>query len=234
MLSPSAEEFSIRYPCRLSQPHHQNPSMQYLSRDSSPDSQQQQGSIGTRQSLQSSNNNTNVYQGRGQRRNEPIRSRSCSPPITSHISGHPKVMRLHNISVQLWRCISLFIFSFQPEEMYQSTTVVQHHSCLAIPPTWCYPLSLARHHWTARLSKPIKDIGAEGTKHSSQADRTINTSDITIEDRRSLLSQALPLTCPSPHWHRFVDQLPPVKNRPESHWSLAEFNILSFVFKVEG
>lgn len=87
--------------------------------------------------------------------------------------------------------------------MYQSTTVVQHHSCCAVAPIWCYPLSLARHLWTARLSKS-EDVG---TSDVPQAHRRINMSDMSVEERRSHLPQALPLTCPSPHWHRLNDHL---------------------------
>lgn len=90
--------------------------------------------------------------------------------------------------------------------MYQSTTVVQHHSCCAVAPVWCYPLSLARRLWTARLSKP-EDVKAEGASDLAQAYSRLNMSDISVVERTSHLPQALPLTCPSPHWHRLNDQL---------------------------
>ncbi|XP_027888543.1 uncharacterized protein C5orf34 homolog isoform X2 [Xiphophorus couchianus] len=90
----------------------------------------------------------------------------------------------------------------QPEQMYQTTTVVQHHSCFAVDPTWAYPLSLARHHWTSRLSNS-KDTKSEEPSKSRQADDEINISDKNDKDRDSQLPQALPLTCPSPHWHRW-------------------------------
>ncbi|KAK5871196.1 hypothetical protein PBY51_004088 [Eleginops maclovinus] len=90
----------------------------------------------------------------------------------------------------------------KPEEMYQSTTVVQHHSCCAVDPTWCYPLSLARHLWTARLSK-AKEIRTVETSNNTQEHESINIT-ISITERRSHLPQALPLTCPSPHWHRWT------------------------------
>ncbi|XP_029295912.1 uncharacterized protein C5orf34 homolog [Cottoperca gobio] len=124
----------------------------------------------SRDSVCTDDENKEVHQGRGNGRKESIRSRSCPPRTIS--TAHPK-----------------------PEEMYQSTSVVQHHSCCAVAPIWCYPLSLARHLWTSRLSKTI-EVRAEGTSD-------LNTGDDSIEERRSHLPQALPLTCPSPHWHRW-------------------------------
>uniref|UniRef100_A0A096M9U8 Uncharacterized protein n=1 Tax=Poecilia formosa TaxID=48698 RepID=A0A096M9U8_POEFO len=90
----------------------------------------------------------------------------------------------------------------QPEQMYQATTVAQHHSCFAVDPTWAYPLSLARHHWTSRLSNS-EDTKFEEPSKSRQADDEMNISDKNDTDRDSQLPQALPLTCPSPHWHRW-------------------------------
>ncbi|XP_040897471.1 uncharacterized protein C5orf34 homolog [Toxotes jaculatrix] len=171
MLSPSGEEFSVKFTCSLSQ-------TQCFNRDPAD-------GLGSQQQIcQSTNNETKeVHQGRGSKRNESVRSRSCSPRIIS--TSQPK-----------------------PQEKYQSTTVVQHHSCLANAPMWRYPLSLARHHWTACLSQP-KVAGAEGTGNSAQADGKVNTSDVFSEERRSQLPQALPVTCPSPHRHRWkiVDPL---------------------------
>ncbi|XP_071338514.1 uncharacterized protein C5orf34 homolog [Trachinotus anak] len=171
MLSPSGEDFSVEFTCSLSRTQNQHHSMQCFSRDPDgrPGSQQQVNNL----ICQTTNNETEgVHQGR-ERRNESIRSRSCSPCIES--TSEPK-----------------------PGKMYQSTTVVQHHSCFAYAPMWCYPLSLARHHWTARLSKP-----KEGGCDSTQADRKMNVPDVSSEERRSPLPQALPLTCPSPHRHRW-------------------------------
>ncbi|XP_019960985.2 uncharacterized protein C5orf34 homolog isoform X1 [Paralichthys olivaceus] len=96
-----------------------------------------------------------------------------------------------------------------PGEKYQSTTVVQHHSCFAYAPMWCYPLSLALHHWTTRVSQPT-EVGAVGASDSAQAERKLNMSDISSEERRSCLPQALALTCPSPHRHRW-------KSKDEDH-----------------
>ncbi|KAL7391717.1 hypothetical protein ABVT39_013587 [Epinephelus coioides] len=89
-----------------------------------------------------------------------------------------------------------------PEESNQSTTVVQHHSCCAVDPIWSYPFSLARHLWTAGLSKP-KDVRAEGESDLTQEQGRTNTSDISTAERQSHLPQSLPLTCASPHWHRW-------------------------------
>ncbi|CAK6950302.1 uncharacterized protein C5orf34 homolog [Scomber scombrus] len=111
------------------------------------------------------------------RRDQSLKSR-CSPGIITHSAAQPK-----------------------PEEMYQCTTVVQRHSCFAVAHTWHYPLSLARHHWTARLSEPPEDVEAEGTRHSNQADSGIHT--LNIGEIKSGLPQSLPLTCSSPHWHRW-------------------------------
>ncbi|KAM7391597.1 hypothetical protein PAMP_022276 [Pampus punctatissimus] len=181
MLSASGEEFSVEFTCSLSQTHNLQHSMQHLSRDpdGSPVSQLQQ-------QISSLTCHGDNQTKEGNRRNQLIRSKSCSPEIITHSSALTK-----------------------PEEMYQSTTVVQHHSCCAVAPTWRYPLSLARHHWTACHSKTPKDDGVKGTRHSSQADRRIDT--LAIGERRSGLPQALPLTCPSPHWHRWKVKDPVAK-----------------------
>ncbi|XP_040928440.1 uncharacterized protein C5orf34 homolog isoform X2 [Betta splendens] len=115
-----------------------------------------------------------TYRGR---KNETIRPRSCSPQFNTTAQS-------------------------TPEDMYQSTKVIQHHSCCAVPYMWSYPLSLALHHWTTHLSKP-KDVRTEGSRECSQADKRSTMSDTSSERRRSCLPQALPLTCPSPHWHRW-------------------------------
>ncbi|XP_049434847.1 uncharacterized protein C5orf34 homolog [Epinephelus fuscoguttatus] len=177
MLSPSGEEFSVEFTCSLSQTQNQRSSLQGLSRDAdiSPRSQQQLVSDVTCQTT--SDETKEVHQGRGSRRSESIRSRSCSPRIIS--TTQPK-----------------------PEESNQSTTVVQHHSCCAVDPIWSYPLSLARHLWTARLSKP-KDVRPEGESDLTQEQGRTNMSDISTAERQSHLPRSLPLTCASPHWHRW-------------------------------
>ncbi|XP_070689279.1 uncharacterized protein C5orf34 homolog [Pempheris klunzingeri] len=178
ILSPSGEELYVEFTCSLSRIQNQPHDTQGFIRDSDsiPGTQQQQQQQNVSNLIcQTIDYDTKgVHQGRGSRRNESIRSRSCSPRITS--TAQPK-----------------------PEEMYQSTTVVQHHSCCAVAPIWCYPLSLARHHWTARLSNP-EDVG---TSDLTQEHRRIKMSDVSSVERRSHLPQALPLTCPSPHWHRW-------------------------------
>ncbi|XP_034547546.1 uncharacterized protein C5orf34 homolog isoform X2 [Notolabrus celidotus] len=90
----------------------------------------------------------------------------------------------------------------QPEETFQSTTVVQHHSCAKVDPIWCYPLSLAHHLAAASLSKP-EDHRAEGVRNHARK------SDVK---RSSQLPQALPLKCASPHWHRWKVEDPLVKS----------------------
>ncbi|XP_054629813.1 uncharacterized protein C5orf34 homolog [Dunckerocampus dactyliophorus] len=192
MLAPSGEEFSVEFLCRLSQPLHQQP--QHLSRDSecSPDSRPQHTSSLTRRTvdcLQSPSDDTpDVHHGKGKRRDESVRARSCSP--------------------------QMMMTESQPEGKYQCTTLIQHHSCHVVEPTWHYPLSLARRHWTARLSNPV-DGATERTRHSNQTDEILNTSNLDSE-RKSLLPPALPLTCPSPHWHswRFQD---PVAEKEQSN-----------------
>ncbi|XP_029367186.1 uncharacterized protein C5orf34 homolog isoform X2 [Echeneis naucrates] len=99
----------------------------------------------------------------------------------------------------------------QPGGIYQSTTVVQHHSCFRHAPIWSYPLSLACHHRMARLSTP-NVVRAEGMGDSAQADQKMNMSDAVSEERRSHLPQALPLTCPSLHRHRWKFKDPLAKN----------------------
>ncbi|XP_059193612.1 uncharacterized protein C5orf34 homolog [Centropristis striata] len=175
MLSPSGEEFSVEFTCSLSQTQNQRRSLQGFNRDSeSSAANQLQQQVGD---LTINDVNKEAHQGRASRRNESVRSRSCSPRIIS--TGQPK-----------------------PEEIYQSTTVLQHHSCCTVAPIWRFPLSLAHQLWTARLSKP-KDARAQETGELTQAQRRINTSDVSNAERRSHLPQALPLTCPSPHWHRW-------------------------------
>ncbi|XP_041793663.1 uncharacterized protein C5orf34 homolog isoform X3 [Chelmon rostratus] len=169
-LSPSGEEFSVEFACSLSRTQNQHHSVQGFSRDSG-------SSVSSLIGRTTSEEATEVHQGRGSRRKESVRSRSCSPHITS--TAQPK-----------------------PEGMYQSTAVVQHHSCCAVAPVWSYALSLARHLCTTRLSKP-EDVRAEEASDLTQARRTINMSDIPATERRSRLPEGLPLTCPSPHWHRW-------------------------------
>ncbi|XP_076587486.1 uncharacterized protein C5orf34 homolog [Chaetodon auriga] len=167
-LSLSGEEFSVEFTCSLSRTQNQHHGEQGFSRDSD---------CSTGGQPVAEEETKEVHQGRRSRRNEAVRSRSCSPQTTS--TAQPK-----------------------PEGTYQSTTVVQHHSCCAVAPIWCYPLSLARHLWTARLSKP-EDVRAEEDGDLTQARRTVNMVDIPVTDRKCHLPQALPLTCPSPHWHRW-------------------------------
>ncbi|XP_054467480.1 uncharacterized protein C5orf34 homolog [Anoplopoma fimbria] len=179
MLSPSGEEFSVEFTCSLSQTQNQRRVMQSFSRDfdSSSGIQQQQQQASNQICQTKIGEDIEVHQGRESRRSESTRARSCSPRITS--TAQP-----------------------EPEKMYQSTTVVQHHSCCAVAPIWRYPLSLALHLWTAYPSKP-EDVRVEGTSDLTKAHRGIQMSDISIEERRSQLPQALPITCPSPHWHRW-------------------------------
>uniref|UniRef100_G3PDJ0 DUF4524 domain-containing protein n=1 Tax=Gasterosteus aculeatus aculeatus TaxID=481459 RepID=G3PDJ0_GASAC len=183
MLSPSGEEFCVEFTCILSQTPKQCRTVQGCSIESSSDNQQQQG----RNPIHRTTNEEDkeLFQESGSKRNGSTRSRSCSPQLIG--TAQPK-----------------------PEKMYQSTTVVQHHSCCAVAPIWRYPLSLARRLRTAHLSKP-EDVRVEGTSDLTKAQRIIPISDISTEERRSHLPRALPLTCPSPHWHRWKVKEPLAK-----------------------
>ncbi|XP_041644081.1 uncharacterized protein C5orf34 homolog [Cheilinus undulatus] len=88
-----------------------------------------------------------------------------------------------------------------PEEAFRSTTVVQYHSCSEVDPIWIYPLSLARHLWMTR-SLRAEDIRAKGGSDLP------HMFDASNGERRSQLPQALPLTCSSPHWHRWKAEDP--------------------------
>nr|XP_057926778.1 uncharacterized protein C5orf34 homolog [Doryrhamphus excisus] len=188
MLAPSGEEFSVEFACRFSQPLHQQP--QHLSRDSecSPDSRPQRTSSLARQTvdcLKSPSDDTpEVHLEKGNRREGSLQARSCSPQTIMTES--------------------------KPEEKYQCTKLIQHHSCHVVAPTWHYPLSLARRHWVARLSNAVNGA-TDGTRHSNQTDEILNTSNLDSE-RKSVLLPALPLTCSSPHWHSWRFQDPVAKN----------------------
>ncbi|XP_015242868.1 PREDICTED: uncharacterized protein C5orf34 homolog [Cyprinodon variegatus] len=87
----------------------------------------------------------------------------------------------------------------KPEQMYQTTTVIKHHSCIAVDPAWTYALSLARHHWTSCFSNSTVTTAEE----ARQAGEGREISDKNPNNRVCQLPQALPLSCPSPHWHRW-------------------------------
>lgn len=90
-----------------------------------------------------------------------------------------------------------------PEKMFQSTTVKQHHSCCAVSPIWSYPLSLANQHWKAGNDKAPEVVQVKATP-SHAGGMTL----VPEEGVKCHLPQALPLTCPMPHWHRWkVDLL---------------------------
>ncbi|CAI5650889.1 unnamed protein product [Oreochromis niloticus] len=188
VLSPSGEEFTVEFMCSLSSARNQHRSMQQMSKDDSYDRQEQASSPVPDNT---SDHTEVVRHGRRNMRTMLTRPRSCSPQMIS--DGHQK-----------------------PEQVYQSTTVVQHHSCCAVAPIWAYPLSLARHHLAARFSK-TKDVVDRGARSSNQSDKTINKLDISCEDRRSRVPQALPLTCPTPHRHRWKVKDPLAK---EEHTDL--------------
>ncbi|XP_068167505.1 uncharacterized protein C5orf34 homolog isoform X2 [Antennarius striatus] len=79
------------------------------------------------------------------------------------------------------------------------TTVTQVHSCCAVSPPWSYPLSLALRLRGAPPSEPgaVPTEGSPGTSTPSP-------------ERWSRLPEPLPLTCPSPHRHRWRgEDLPP-------------------------
>lgn len=194
MLSPSGEEFSVEFICNLSQCQNKLYSVEGFSC-------MPQGSSGGQQHeskpiSEAANDQTKeAHQGGGRRKSDCKRSRFCSPKITT--ASQPKV-RMKVISFSYDSCYLIFSpCLFQPELVYQSTTVVQQQSCRSLNPLWSYPLSLARHIWSTCLSKAADRGTDEETPHRK-------TEMPLMTERQSRLPQALPLTCPSPHWHRLV------------------------------
>ncbi|XP_013862665.1 uncharacterized protein C5orf34 homolog [Austrofundulus limnaeus] len=179
-LSPSGEDFSVDFACGFSQPpnHRQDIQSSHKGADCSSESRQQASSLICDNVDDQSKP---VHQRRG-RRSEPTQTKSCSQT---------------NSTAQL-----------KPEQRYQSTTVVQHHSCCAVPPSWSYPLSLARHQWASHFSECKEAEGSSGSNHS---DNKVSVSNSSHEGRRVHLPPALPLTCSSPHWHRWKFKDPLVK-----------------------
>ncbi|XP_077417422.1 uncharacterized protein C5orf34 homolog isoform X2 [Vanacampus margaritifer] len=182
-LSPSGEEFFVEYACRFSQPVLQHPQDLNTDPECIPDSQQKHASSLTYLGAECLQSPRNDIQ----EVHQEGEKRSCSPRITP--------------------------VEAKPEEKYQSITLVQHHSCLAVAPHWCYPLSLARRHWIGRVSKPGDD-GEEQARHS-EAGKNLNTSDLGVEERQFLLPQTLPLICPSPHFHSWKFQDPVPQKEPD-------------------
>ncbi|XP_039658405.1 uncharacterized protein C5orf34 homolog isoform X2 [Perca fluviatilis] len=92
----------------------------------------------------------------------------------------------------------------KPETVYRSTTVVQHHSVCSVPSVWSYPLWLARQLHASRLWL-ARQLHASRLPEPEDvpADRDVNPLDISTVERSSRLPEALPLTCSSPHWHRW-------------------------------
>lgn len=85
----------------------------------------------------------------------------------------------------------------QPERMFQSTKVTQHHSCSMVPSVWAHPLSLAKQHWKSIHDKLPKNVQTDGTPDQFGG-KTLVRDEVMCQ-----LPQALPLTCPMPHWHRW-------------------------------
>lgn len=218
-LSSSGEEFSVEFTCSLSQDQNQHHGTHSLSRD--PDSrlvsQQHQhlsdlaGPRGMGDCPQTTDDEAKQVWVRGTRKKDTDKARSCSPESDNRSTLQHKVTFPNNISVfisLLFLGLDLFysiLFYSKPENIYQSTTVIQHYSCSCVAPMWRYPLSLACHHWTIRHSKPPGGLREGGAGDSGQRNRRINMTDPSSEERRSRPSEALPLRCPSPHQHRFID-----------------------------
>lgn len=97
-LSPSGEEFSVEFTCSLSRTQNQHHSVEGLSRGSEggPSGQQQVSNL----TCQTTDDETKeVHQGSGSRRNESMRSRSCSLRIAS--AAQPKVGLLSDVFVPI-------------------------------------------------------------------------------------------------------------------------------------
>ncbi|XP_076010374.1 uncharacterized protein C5orf34 homolog isoform X2 [Genypterus blacodes] len=174
-LSPSGEDFSVTFTCSLSQGHSQQHRVQHLrgDLDGNPDDQNQQ----------------------------PLSNQTCprgNAGCVQTVNDKTKEEGRRSFPMRSRSCSPP-----KPEQMYQSTTVVQHHSCAGVAPMWCYPLSLARQHWMTRFSKPPGSAEMDITTDCPLTDRGTNTMDNPSEGRMSDLPQVLPLTCLSPHWHRW-------------------------------
>ncbi|XP_076854824.1 uncharacterized protein C5orf34 homolog [Brachyhypopomus gauderio] len=80
------------------------------------------------------------------------------------------------------------------------TRVLQHHSRLQYPPDWQYPLSLALKHWESQRTKCSGAIGQQGGAESEEFP-TVESSPRRVV--KGCLPPPLPLSCPSPHLHRW-------------------------------
>ncbi|XP_064153423.1 uncharacterized protein C5orf34 homolog [Anguilla rostrata] len=101
-----------------------------------------------------------------------------------------------------------------PGEEHLYTRVVQLHSCACPPPFWRYPLSLALGLWDAQQGGPGVQAGAEGAGAERMVGATAgpggaegapgrSAAESRSRGERSHLPEALPLTCPTPHQHRW-------------------------------
>lgn len=133
MLSASGDTFSVEFTSSLSQT--QRRSMQGFSRDSdsSPGNHPQQQQISNLICQTSNVENKQVHQGIGSRRNESIRSRSCSPRTLS--TAQPTVMPLSNILLLIYHRFD-FIFDF-PSPARGDVSI--HHSGTASLLLRCCP-----------------------------------------------------------------------------------------------
>ncbi|XP_061674081.1 uncharacterized protein C5orf34 homolog [Syngnathoides biaculeatus] len=180
-LSPSGQDFFVEYACRFSQPLRQQP----------PGWSRDPESIADGQELHASAWNRKTAEG---------------PQIPSvemgdvHQAGRNKSCSARVVTDEV-----------KPEDKYQSVPLVQHHSCLAVAPPWCYPVSLARRYRASRLCGP--PCGEERT--GPKAEQILNASDLNIEERKFVLPEALPLVCPSPHFHSWKFQDLVAESQPD-------------------
>ncbi|XP_061116879.1 uncharacterized protein C5orf34 homolog [Conger conger] len=90
----------------------------------------------------------------------------------------------------------------QARQGHLYSRVVQHHSCACPPPVWTYPLSLALSLCDSQQRKPSEHTAEEGLEAAAGAPGSSPGQSVS-RGERCRLPEALPLTCPTPHQHRW-------------------------------